>query len=472
MPVCVYVTRVVRAGIYARISSDREGDNLAISRQLADCEELAARRGWEVAERYVDSDISAYSGKVRPEYRRLLEEIDAGVVDAVVVYHADRLHRHPRELEEFIELCQATLTKLATVSGDVDLSTHEGQLLARITGAVARNESDSKSRRIRRKHQEIALAGRSSGGGTRPFGFESDRRMIRPGEAEIIRECASRVLAGDSLRSICMDLNGRGIATVSGKPWATQTLRRMLLSARISGQREHHGEIVAKAEWEAIITPAETQRIRAKLRDPQRRTNRSARRYLLTRLLRCGCCGVKLYSRPRADSSRRYVCATGPNFGGCGKITVVADKLEAVVVEAVLHRLDSPELAASLAGQRTDDAHALQWQTEIERDQEQLDELAILWADRTISHSEYLAARPKIEQRQKLAKRRLAALNRTSAIGEHAGNAAGLRERWESLTLTRQEQIVAAVLDHVVVGPGRRGFNRFDPSRLSPVWRA
>ncbi len=88
---------MVRAGIYARISSDREGDNLAISRQLADCEQLAARRGWKVVERYVDSDISAYSGRRRPEYQRMLEDVDAGVVEAVVVYHADRLHRHPRE---------------------------------------------------------------------------------------------------------------------------------------------------------------------------------------------------------------------------------------------------------------------------------------------------------------------------------------------------------------------------------------
>src|SRR5688572_18697240 len=117
---------MVRAGVYARISSDREGDNLAISRQLADCEVLAARRGWHVVERYVDADISAYSGKRRPEYLRLLEEIDAGVIEAVVVYHADRLHRHPRELEEFIDLCERKGTKMATVSGDVDLSTHEG----------------------------------------------------------------------------------------------------------------------------------------------------------------------------------------------------------------------------------------------------------------------------------------------------------------------------------------------------------
>ena len=96
---------MVRAGIYARISSDREGDNLAISRQLTDCEALAERQGWAIEERYVDSDIS-YPGKLRPEYRRMLEDIEAGLIDAVVVYHADRLHRHPRELEDFIDSCQ------------------------------------------------------------------------------------------------------------------------------------------------------------------------------------------------------------------------------------------------------------------------------------------------------------------------------------------------------------------------------
>src|SRR6266576_2546099 len=190
----------VRAGVYARISSDREGDNLAISRQLADCERLAARRGWMIVERYVDSDISAYSGRRRPEYQRLLEDVDSGAVEAVVVYHADRLHRHPRELEDFIDLCQRTKTMIATVSGDLDLSTHEGQLLARITGAVARKESDDKSGRIRRKHEELAAAGKVSGGGTRPYGYEADKRTIRPDEAEVVRHSARRVLAGDSLR--------------------------------------------------------------------------------------------------------------------------------------------------------------------------------------------------------------------------------------------------------------------------------
>jgi site-specific DNA recombinase len=461
---------VVRAGIYARISSDREGDNLAVSRQMADCEQLAERRGWKVAERYVDSDISAYSGKRRPEYLRMLDDIETGMVDAVVVYHADRLHRHPRELEDFIDLCQRTKTKIATVSGDLDLSTHEGQLLARITGAVARKESDDKSRRIRRKHEELAAAGKPSGGGTRPYGYEADKRTIRPDDAEVIRDCARRVLAGDSLRSICIDLNGRGVSTVTGKEWTSQTLRRMLMSPRISGQREHRGEIAAKAEWPAIITPRQSQQLQAKLRDPARRTNRASRRYLLTQLLRCSHCRAMLVARPRADHTRRYVCATGPGFDGCGKTTVIADPVEHFIAQAVLHRLETPRLHE--ARKRTpDDAKGAEWQAEIERRQAQLDDLAALWAEGEITRSEWMRARTPIEKHLSAAKKKLAALNRTTVLLPFVDDAKALREQWQSMTLTRQHEIVVATLQHVEVGPAVRGRNRFDESRLRPVWR-
>jgi hypothetical protein len=200
--------------------------------------------------------------------------------------------------------------------------------MARVLGAFARKESDNSSWRIRRKHEELAQAGRPSGGGTRPFGYEVDRLTTRPAEAATIRDCAGRALAGDSLRSICVDLKRSGVPTVTGAEWKPQTLKRILTSARISGQREHQGEIVAKAQWPEIITPAETQRLRAKLNDPERRTNRSARRYLLASLLRCQHCGNRLYSRPRDDGARRYVCASGPGFEGCGKLTIMAEPLE------------------------------------------------------------------------------------------------------------------------------------------------
>jgi hypothetical protein len=356
------------------------------------------------------------------------------------------------------------------VSGDVVLSTHEGQLIARIQGAVARKESDDKSRRIARKHQELASEGKVSGGGSRPYGYEADKRTVRPEEAEVIRACARRALAGDSLRSICLDLNERGVASASGKRWSSQTLRRMLMSARISGQREHRGEIVAKAEWPAIITARETQQLRAKLGDPDRRTNRASRRYLLTRLLRCSHCGAILVSRPRADGVRRYVCASGRNAGGCGKTTIVAEPLERFVAAGVLHRLESPRLPEAIT-RAPNGADANEWQAEVERTQAKLNELAELWAEGEITRGEWLKARGPIEKRQMLAKKKLAALNRATALVPFIGDAQQVREQWQTMTLSRQHQIVAALLDHLVVGPARRGYNRFDESRLAPLWR-
>ena len=457
--------------MYARISSDRDGDHLGVTRQVEDCERLIDRKGWEVAERYVDDDVSAYSGKVRPAYRRMLDDVRGGFLDAVVVWDADRLHRQPKELEEFFEVCKAAdVTKLASVSGDIDLSTHDGQFLARILGAVAKKESDDKSRRIRRKHEELAQAGKIAGGGSRPYGYEADKRTVRESEAVVIRDCARRVLAGETIRSITADLIERAVPTVSGGLWRTQTVRTLLMSGRISGQREYHGELVATAEWPAIITPAETTRIRALLSDPARRTNKSARRYLLVRLLRCGVCGETLVSRPRTGGDRRYVCAKGPGFSGCGGTYVMADTLEAFVVEAVLYRLDSPELAAALAG-TPPDTDGLAWQAEVEQSQAQLDEVAGLYGRREIGLSEWTAARAPIEQRVTDARKRLSRLNRTTALDGHVGNGSDLREKWAGLPLTRQHAIVAAVLDHVVVGPGRRGYNKFDPSRFTPVWR-
>jgi site-specific DNA recombinase len=94
----------MKAAISCRISEDKVGAGLGVARQREDCEALTAKRGWDLVGLYVDNDVSAYSGKKRPEYRRLLDDMEAGKVDAVVAWHTDRLHRSPRELEEFIDI--------------------------------------------------------------------------------------------------------------------------------------------------------------------------------------------------------------------------------------------------------------------------------------------------------------------------------------------------------------------------------
>jgi len=460
------------AAIYARISSDPDDTRLGVERQLADCRALAVRKGWAVVREYVDNDISASGAKRRPQYRQMLEDIKTGDVDAVIVWADDRLHRQPKELEEFFDIIDAAGIKdLATVSGDMDLSTDDGKLKARILGAVAANESAKLTRRIRRKHEELAQTGKLSGGGHRPYGFEDDRLTIRLDEAHTIKELASRVLSGDSLRSMCRDLDERGLSTVTGAPWTPHVLRRMLMSARISGQREHLGEIVGPAEWPGIIAPADTARLRSVFGDPRRRTNRSPRRYLLAGMLRCQLCGATLVARPKMDGRRAYVCAKGPGFAGCGGISTLAEDLESLIVEAVLFRLDTPTLANRLTRRTKETTDASATADALAADQARLDELAELFADGEIRKAEWLKARRRIDERVTANKKKLSRMTYTSALDGFVGNSEGLRKMWSDLPLARQQAVVAAVIDHVVASPALKGRNRFDPHRFTPVWR-
>src|SRR5438105_1425755 len=106
------------AALYCRISEDREGDGAGVRRQEADCKALAKRRGWLVADVFIDNDVGAYAGKRRPEYVRMVQAIKAGDVDAVIVWHLDRLTRRPAELEDFFEVCDAAgVRDLASVTG-------------------------------------------------------------------------------------------------------------------------------------------------------------------------------------------------------------------------------------------------------------------------------------------------------------------------------------------------------------------
>src|SRR5215203_5523253 len=174
----------MRAGVYLRQSRDRYGTGLAVARQREDCLRLCSEHGWEPVE-YVDNDVSAHDGRRRPAYERMLADIEAGHLGAVVVWDLDRLHRRPVELEHFIELADKQRVALATVSGDTDLATDSGRLFARVKGAVARSEGERKSARQKRAAAQAAEMGKPHKG-PRPFGYEPDGFTVRADEAKAL----------------------------------------------------------------------------------------------------------------------------------------------------------------------------------------------------------------------------------------------------------------------------------------------
>jgi DNA invertase Pin-like site-specific DNA recombinase len=443
-----------------------------VARQEQDARRLCERLGWDIVNVFTDNDISAFSGKARPGYKSLLDALHDRTVDAVVAWHPDRLHRSPRELETFIDAVEAAQAEVATVSaGDLDLSSANGRMVARIAGAVARHESEHKSERIRRKHLELAENGKVPGGGRRPFGYNADRRTIREDEAEHIRDAAARILAGDSLRSVVADWNTNGVPSVTGTSWSSTTLKRLLLSGRVSGQREHHGDIVSVAEWPGIISPDQTARLRVLLSDQRR--NRAAgvdaRTYLLTGFLYCGRCGVRMTSRAnhvRGHKYPRYICSA--DRGGCGRCGVHAPRLEHVITEAVLTALDTPKMAKTLDRRRRHAAKTTPVDEIADVEMRQV-ELAEAFGRREVTMAEWRAAKKALDT--DLERLRSKVVEQTQAI-VLLPDAIDLRVRWDDVPLDRRRQIIAAVIERIDIAPTERANNRFDASRIAVRWRA
>lgn len=473
----------MRAAVYCRISDDRTGQGLGVARQRADCEDIVSREGWELAEVYVDNDLSAFNGKPRPGYDRMLGDLAAGHVDAVVAWHPDRLYRDMRDMEDFIDAIEKAGAQVRTVTaGTVDLATASGRMTARVGAAVARHESEHKAERIRRKMAELAEAGKSTGG-PRTFGYGTDHYSVREEEATLVREAAERALAGESLRAIARDWNERGIPTVRGAPgWTYQSIHRMLGSPRLAGLKTHHGEIVGPAAWPAIIDRETHERLKIRLK-PKGRPAPKVRKRLLTGIIFCGRCGTRLYtkvtSRRRGSDRVRtplYSCVSEPGRGqgtACGRLAVVAEPVDEEIGSQVIAALTGPGLAHAISAFTGEDSVRTELSVRLVEDQERLDELAEEYADGHLTRSEWKAARKRLFSRLEDAQRKLARLEPTSVLTELANSTEKLRTRWDANDVLWRRALVEAVVERVDVAPkGHRGGNRFDPGRLTIGWRA
>ncbi len=479
----------LRAAIYCRISQDRGGAGLGVARQEEDCRALCAREGWEVVTVHRDNDVSAYSGAPRPAWQALLADIRNGNVDAVACWHVDRLTRSPRELEDVIDLADRHGLELATVSGEIDLATPTGRMVARMLGAAARHEAEHKAERQQRQRRQNAEAGKVSGGGHRPFGYEEDRVTVRGDEAEVIREVARRILAGEALASISRDLKARGIVSTAGRPLKPSGLRRLMASARISGRREHTprsswegtkpllGEITGDAVWPGIISHEDSDKLRAVLSDPNRKNaprGGKNHEYLLSGILRCAkpdehgtACGWGMVGRPRSGVPR-YVCPNTPGTEACGGTATNAKKTEDYTRDMILVALESPMFMERL---RKSDADGTELYELIRVDEEELEELAADFGRQTITRKEWMMARGPIQERLERNRRKLKQVSRAAVRLGFVGTYEDMQSRWKSMNNSQRRAIVTAVVRAIHVGPADPR-KRFDPDRFEPDWIA
>jgi DNA invertase Pin-like site-specific DNA recombinase len=444
----------MRAAIYARISSNREGDARGVQVQVKDCRELCAARGWEVIEPpYVDNDISAATpGKKHPQHERLLADIHSGKLDAVVVWDVDRLYRQPRELEPFVDACEAAgITTLGSVGGDMDLNDENALFMLRMRVNMAALEVAKLRKRSRRRKQALAEEGKNHGG-PRPFGFEPGGIVIRESEAVYIRQAADTLLEGGSLYQIVRDWNLQGVPTVSGTHWTRNHLRQILLAPRIAGIRQYQGKEIGKAVWDPIIEEQKWRRVVALLRDPARQLPRlnekPGRLYLLRGVLRCGVCGKTLTATYKHAPS--YGCRQMPGEDS-GHVFIAAELAEECVRVRLVPLADDPRmrnLLSMTAESQVEEIKALI--AENADDEAKLDEWADMFNSGETTRPEYVKQTAVIRKRIDGRLSRIGTMRGQSTLDEFGGSVV---EDWDIFSPEDKRAVILALVDHINVDP-------------------
>jgi site-specific DNA recombinase len=469
------MTKSVRScGVYARISSD-EGTALGVARQIEDCTAEASRRGWPLGEIFTDNDVSATRAKKRPAYERMLHAIEHRTIDAVVVWDVDRLTRTPAELEHFISLADSHGLALASIGGEVDLATPQGRLTARIKGSVARHEVEQMSRRLKRKFQENAKAGKSHG--VMPFGYRRERILdengrdvgtrdvVVPSEAEAIRELYARAIAGDTLRYLAKYLNDQGFRTGRGNTFAGNVVGNMLRRPRYAGHRTHAGQIIGKGDWEPIISQDTYDQAMAVLTAPGRRHSRGLEpKHLLSGIALCGRCGGTMRPNihlPKADGKHRqpaYICPD------CMKLTRKMEPVNEAVEAVMIARLSRPDVLVHLSEKPDALAAAASARDAILG---RMDTAADDYADGTITARQMARMNERLKASLAEAEAHVLKYQPVRILDGMTG--AGAAEAWESSPINRKRDIIRQLATVTILpsGPGIR----FTPEQVKIEWK-
>jgi DNA invertase Pin-like site-specific DNA recombinase len=353
------VVRKLRCAIYTRKSSE-EGLDMAFNSLDAQREACSAyiasqrSEGWiELAGHYDDGGVSGGTLD-RPALKRLLADIDGGLVDVVVVYKIDRLSRALMDFAKLVEVFDRNNVTFVSVTQSFNTTTSMGRLTLNILLSFAQFEREVIGERIRDK----VAASRKRGiwmGGVRPLGYQvRDRKLvIDEKEAATVRMIFERFLQVGSVTSLARSIAAEGVHSRRGKLLDKSSLYKLLANRVYVGEAVHKG-VGYPGEHQPIIDRGLWDKVRAILQESPRvracRT-RAATPALLKGLLfgPTGRAMSPTHSRRGNKLYRYYVSQSvlkhGPDACPVGRVP--AAEIEATVVDQLRGMLRSPEIIVS-----------------------------------------------------------------------------------------------------------------------------
>jgi DNA invertase Pin-like site-specific DNA recombinase len=365
--------KTLRCAIYTRKSTEHglEQEFNSLDAQREACEayiKSQASQGWKILPQHYDDPAYSGANLDRPALKKLLRDIEAGLIDVVVVYKIDRLTRLLADFAKLVETFDARSISFVAVTQQFNTTTSMGRLTLNVLLSFAQFERELASERVRDKVAASRKKGKWTGG-TVPLGHDSkDKKLvINKTEAETVRTIFRRYLELKSFGRLVADLDQRGIVTKrrntkvakynGGIPFTYGPLAYLLKNRVYLGEVHHSGKWF-KGEHEAIV---------------DRQTFERVQELLKANVVKCKTrysdSGALLKGKLFDDRGNRM----GPSFSGkngvryrfyvstalrgrkhkAGSITrVAASEIEGIATEAVRQRFDLPGTSGDVIADR------------------------------------------------------------------------------------------------------------------------
>lgn len=351
----------IRCAVYTRKSSEegleQEFNSLDAQREAGEAYVRSqAGEGWVcLPDRYDDGGFTG-GNMERPALRRLLEDIEAGRVDCVVVYKVDRLSRSLLDFARMMGVFEKRAVSFVSVTQQFNTASSMGRLVLNVLLSFAQFEREIISERTRDKIAATRRKGKWAGG--HPIlGYDVNastfKLEVNEAEAEQVRWIFAAYLERQGLIDTIRAIDARGWhnkkwttrkgASTGGKRFNKASLYRLLTNPAYLGKVKYKSE-VHEGEHVAIVDQKTWLAVQARIRANAASSGshlRNKHHALLRGLLKCAPCRSAMghtYSvRDGKTCYRYYTCHNAQSRGwhDCPSKSVPADEIERLVVEQI-----------------------------------------------------------------------------------------------------------------------------------------
>ena len=481
--------KTIRCAIYTRKSTeeglDQQYNSLDSQRDAGESYiRSQANEGWElVPDRYDDGGFSG--GNIeRPALKRMMEDIQAGKIDCVVVYKVDRLSRSLLDFARVMETFDKFSVSFVSVTQHFNTTHSMGRLTLNILLSFAQFEREIIGERIRDKLAAQCRRGQWTGGYP-VLGYDVDRSertpklVVNPEEATKVRRIFSLYLELKNLMPVVEELDKRGWKNKlwhskkglpkGGRSFDKCSVHALLTNPIYCGKIKHKTDLY-QGQHQAIIDDEIYERVQAQLRENSfNRGNRQPSKYggLLKGLIRCPNCNVAMVhnmTKRNAIVYRYYTCVRAIKRGrqACKHPSLPAGEIEAAVVDQVREisrdtklrdEIIRQAMIATQQGRAELESHHVQLTRQLTRDHGEIRELALEQKPNTsIAHriADVQDRIAKAELELSKVNRQLHDLDKQQMTTEEIQEAFIDFDRiWDALTSREQSQLLALLVSKV-----------------------